>query len=86
MVSPKRLLPPVFVALVLTYLYAPIAVILLFSITISPRLSLPIEGLTLSWYANAFSNPLMSTALRNSFILALVSATLSSLFGGAFAF
>ncbi len=86
MVRLKRLVPAGFVALVLTYLYAPIAVIVLFSVTTSPRLSMPIEGLTLSWYANAFSNPLMTTALTNSLILALVSAVFSGLFGGAFAF
>ena len=86
MVSLKKWLPAAFVGLVVVYLYAPIAVIVLFSVTTSPRLSMPIEGLTLSWYASAFANPLMKTALTNSLILALVSATLSGVFGAAFSF
>ena len=75
-----------FVLLVLLYLYAPILVIVLFSFTTSPRLGFPIEGLSLSWYASAWSNPLMLTALRNSLVLALVSAIVASALGTAFAF
>lgn len=86
MVRPARLLPAVFVGMVIVYLYAPIAVIVLFSVTTSPRLSMPIEGLTLDWYANALSNPLMATALWNSLALALFSAVVSGVFGAAFAF
>jgi len=86
MVRTARLLPAVFVGTVVVYLYAPIAVIVLFSVTTSPRLSMPIEGLTLDWYANAFSNPLMSTALQNSLTLALVSAIVSGVSGAAFSF
>ena len=75
-----------FVALILVYLYAPIVVIVLFSFTTSPRLTIPIEGLTLDWYASALSNPLMTTALKNSVILALASALAGGAFGAAFAF
>jgi spermidine/putrescine transport system permease protein len=75
-----------FAGLVLLYLYAPIAVIVLFSFTSSPRLAFPIEGFTLGWYANALSNPLMTTALRNSVLLALVSAVVAGGLGAAFAF
>lgn len=87
MVSPlRRYAASAFALLVLVYLYAPIVVIVLFSFTASPRLSIPIEGFTLDWYANALSNPLMATALRNSVILASVSALAATLLGGAFAF
>lgn len=86
MVRRTGLLPAVFVGMVVVYLYAPIAVIVLFSVTTSPRLSMPIEGLTLDWYANAFSNPLMSTALQNSLTLALVSAIVSGAFGATLSF
>lgn len=82
----SRGLPFLFLALVLVYLYAPVVVIVLFSFTTSPRLSMPIEGLTLDWYANALSNPLMSAALANSLILAAVSAVLCGIVGAAFAF
>jgi ABC-type spermidine/putrescine transport system permease subunit II len=71
---------------VLFYLYAPIVVIVLFSFTTSPRLTFPIGGLTLKWYESAFSDPLMSTALVNSVILAVVSAIVAGTLGTAFAF
>ena len=47
---------------------------------------MPIEGLTLDWYASAFENPLIATALQNSLLLAAVSAMLSGAMGAAFAF
>lgn len=75
-----------YVALVLTWLFVPIIVIVLFSFTASPRLSLPIEGVTLDWYGKAFSDPLMMTALTNSLTLAIVTATFAGLFGATFAF
>ena len=75
-----------FVAAVLLYLYAPVIVTVLFSFADSPRLSLPIEGLTLEWYGRALSNPLIVTALKNTMILAAVSAVGGCLTGTAFAF
>lgn len=86
MVRLRKFLPAAFVGAVLAYLYAPIAVIVIFSFTTSPRLSMPIEGLTLDWYTSALSNSLISTALRNSLLLASVSALVSGVIGAAFAF
>jgi spermidine/putrescine transport system permease protein len=82
----RRLFPFAFVGLVLVYLYLPLAVIVLFSFTTSPRLSIPIEGFTLDWYRGAFANPLMMTAVENSVILAFSSAIVSGVLGVAFAF
>jgi spermidine/putrescine transport system permease protein len=84
--SGSRLLARGFVALVLLYLYAPVAVIILFSFTTSPRLSIPIEGFTFRWYGTAIANPLIETALRNSILLALVSAVAAGILGTAFAY
>jgi spermidine/putrescine transport system permease protein len=75
-----------FVLAVLTYLYAPIVVIVLFSFTTSPRLSMPIEGLTLAWYRSALDNPLILSALTNSLVLALISAVAAGAMGAAFSF
>jgi len=75
-----------FVAIVLLYLFAPVVVTVLFSFTTSPRLSLPIEGLTLDRYGKAFSNPLFMTALTNSLWLALVTAVVSVGLGLPFSF
>lgn len=71
---------------IIFFLYAPIVVIVLFSFTTSPRLSLPIEGFTLDWYARALANPLITAALKNSLVLAVVSALGAGGVGAAFAF
>jgi spermidine/putrescine transport system permease protein len=76
----------IFVAAVLIYLFAPVVVTVLFSFTTSPRLSLPIEGLTLDWYHQAFGNPLFTTALTNTLWLALITAVVSVGLGLPFAF
>jgi len=76
----------IYLAAVLLFLYVPIVVIVLFSLTTSPRLSMPIEGLTFAWYARAFDNPLIGSALRNSLTLALVSSLAAGAIGAAFAF
>jgi ABC-type spermidine/putrescine transport system permease subunit II len=75
-----------FAVLVLLFLYAPVAVTVLFSFTTSPRLSLPIQGLTLGWYGEALDNPLISAALVNTVILAAASALGAGSIGTAFAF
>lgn len=82
----SRVAARVFVAAILLYLFLPVAVVILFSFTTSPRLSLPIEGLTLDWYQQAFSEPLFSRALLNSILLAVVTFLGSVLLGVPFAF
>lgn len=74
------------VAAVLLYLFAPVAVTILFSFTTSPRLSLPIEGLTVQWYSKAFSDPLFTDALVNSVILAVITAVVAGVLGASFSF
>lgn len=78
--------PALFIGIVLAYLFAPVFVTVLFSFTQSPRLSLPIEGFTLQWYFSAFDNPLFVDALRNTLILAGVSAVVAVFIGTSFAF
>jgi spermidine/putrescine transport system permease protein len=75
-----------FLVIVLLYLFLPVAVTVLFSFTTSRRLSLPIEGLTLDWYASAFSDPLFTTALTNTIILAASTAVVAVGVGVPFAF
>ena len=81
-----RILAWGFVAAVLLYLFLPVAVTVLFSFSTSPRLSLPVTGLTLEWYQKAFSNPLFTDALVNSLLLALISAVIAGVLGASFAF
>ena len=75
-----------FALLVVAYLFLPAAVVVLFSFTTSPRLSLPIEGLTLDWYAEALAEPLFAKALTNSLLLAAVTATVAIAIGVPFCF
>jgi spermidine/putrescine transport system permease protein len=83
---PRYLGAAIFVIGVLLYLYLPVIVTVLFSFANSPRLSLPIEGLTLEWYGRALSNPLIVTSLKNTLFLAVVCAVGGCLAGTAFAF
>ena len=83
---PRHFLAKGFVAIVLLYLYLPVVITVLFSFATSPRLSLPIKGLTFDWYASALANPLITVALQNSLILAVVSAVAAGTIGAAFAF
>ncbi len=75
-----------YVTLVILYLFVPVVVTVLFSFADSPRLSLPIEGLTLAWYRTALADPLMIVAVRNSAALALVAAIAAGVLGVSFAF
>lgn len=75
-----------FVVLVVLFLYLPVFVTVAFSFSTSPRLSLPVEGLTLDWYRAALDNPQMAAALRNSLILAVGTSLLSGLIGCACSF
>ncbi|MBF6604983.1 MAG: ABC transporter permease [Chloroflexi bacterium] len=83
---PSHLLARLFLVVVLVYLFAPVAVTVLFSFTTSPRLSLPIEGFTLNWYAIAFSDPLFPDALTHTLVLAVVTGIVAGALGVAFSF
>jgi spermidine/putrescine transport system permease protein len=83
--SGSRLFAAAYVAVVLVWLFAPIAVVVLFSFSTTPRMILPFEGFTFDWYAEAFSNPLLERAIVNSVILAVVTAIVATFLGVTFA-
>jgi spermidine/putrescine transport system permease protein len=60
----------VYVAAVLVFLMAPVAVIVLFSFNAGQNLSFPIESLSTRWYGRAAGNFTLTTALQNSLIVA----------------
>ncbi len=82
----SRLLARIFVVLVLLYLFLPVVVTVLFSFTTSPRLSLPIVGLTLDWYGKAFTKPQFFDAFVNSLTLAVITAVVAGALGTSFSF
>ncbi len=84
--SAGQLLALAYVAVVLVWLFAPVAVIVLFSFSTSPRMMLPFRGYTLDWYAEALANPLLERSVINSIILAGVTATVATVLGVSFSF
>lgn len=62
------------------FLYAPIAIIALFSFS-AGRSGVQMQGFSTQWYGTALSNTFVMEALRTSATVALVSAALASVFG-----
>jgi len=62
------------------FLYAPIAVIVLFSFNAGRHAS-DFQGFSVQWYGRALSNPFVMDALTTSLIVAGTSAVFASLFG-----
>jgi spermidine/putrescine transport system permease protein len=73
-----------FIAL-LVLLYAPLAVLFLFSLNDGSSLSFPLQGLTLRWYRRLLDSPEVLRAARNSVLVAIGSSTGATLLGTAVA-
>jgi spermidine/putrescine transport system permease protein len=69
-----RRLMRVFFALVIVFLYAPIAILLVFSFNKASVPSFPLSGFTLRWYHDFLHNGAMRGALETSAIVAAVSS------------
>lgn len=69
-----------YAVVVYLFLYIPIGVIALFSFN-AGRNATQLQGLSVQWYGRALSNPFVMDAFRTSLTVALVSATLATLFG-----
>lgn len=62
------------------FLYAPIALVVLFSFN-AGRSASEFTGFSVEWYGKAFSNTFLVQALGNSLFIAFTSATLAAIFG-----
>lgn len=71
-----RVLRTYFVGL-LVFLYAPIAILVLFSFNDNTVLAFPLEGLTLRWYREFLLNGELLSSLRTSAIVAGLSSSLA---------
>lgn len=71
------------VLLILVFLIAPIAIIILFSFHASPALSFPFQGLSLRWYAELLGNAQLGDALLKSLIIATATALTCLVLGAA---
>jgi spermidine/putrescine transport system permease protein len=64
----------IFFGLVIVFLYAPIAILLIFSFNDSILPTFPLSGFTLRWYSQFLSNPELRSALGTSAIVASLSS------------
>ena len=69
-----------FFVLLAIFLYAPIAVLAIFSFN-KGDVSFPLVGFTTSWYGRALSNPILLGSLRRSFLVATISSVLAVALG-----
>ena len=74
------------VAAILVFLFAPVAIVLLFSFNAAATTALPFAGFSLRWYERAFGDPLVRGALLNSCKVAIVVALFTGVTGTSAAF
>jgi spermidine/putrescine transport system permease protein len=70
-----------YIAIYLGYLLLPLAILVLYAFNSSEYLTWPIKGLTLHWFAQAFSDTRLLVATRNSIFIGLVTTFFSTFFG-----
>lgn len=70
----------VFFLLLVVFLYAPIAILAIFSLN-DGDVTFPLQGFTTRWYTQFFSNPLLIGALRRSALVASVSSLIAVVLG-----
>lgn len=71
-----------YVSLIIFFLYAPVAVMVLFSFNSGGSVWV-FEGFSASWYADIFFNKTMLTALQHTLVIAILSAVISTVLGTA---
>jgi spermidine/putrescine transport system permease protein len=78
-----RFILPAYVGVVMFYLVSPILVMILYSFNDSgpKKVSFRWLGFTAQWYAKVFAKPDLTTALKNSLIIAAVSTLIATALG-----
>ena len=74
---PRNLWARTFIAAVLVFLFAPLAVVVLFSFNSTPRMSLPMAGLSLRWYQGLFDDAEVRQAMLRSLVAAIATAVVA---------
>ena len=72
----------IYTAIIMLFLYAPIAVMVVFSFNSSNSLA-SMDGFSFKWYVELFKSETVLTALYNTLILAVSSAAISTVIGTA---
>lgn len=70
-------------AVMLAFLYLPIVLLAVFSVSANTTLTFPIKGFTLDWYRAVFDDPALIGAARNSLVVATAAATAATALGFA---
>jgi spermidine/putrescine transport system permease protein len=74
----------IYTTLIFLFLYAPIVVLIIFSFNDSTTMSRSVwSGFSLKWYYQLFQDGQILAALRNTFIIAVVAAIVSTILGTA---
>jgi spermidine/putrescine transport system permease protein len=77
-----RLILPVYTWAMIVYFSLPILVMILFGFNDTQgKLNLRWQGFTLTWYRDLFAIPALSTALRNSLFVAVISTVVTTVLG-----
>lgn len=76
----RNILLKIYTALIFVFLYAPIAVLILFSFN-STNSTAQFGGFSLKWYGELFGDTATLTAFKNTIILAVLAALISGIFG-----
>lgn len=77
-----KTLSRIYIALILFFLYAPVAVMIVFSFNSGDSVWV-FEGFSLDWYKGLIFNDSMMSALKHTVIIALLSAAVSTVLGTA---
>ncbi|MFN3294227.1 MAG: ABC transporter permease, partial [Gemmobacter sp.] len=65
----------------LVFLYAPILLLPIFAFNDGTIIAFPLNGFTTRWFAQMFGNPTLALAVKNSLIIAVSAAVLSTCLG-----
>ena len=76
----KKILQQCYLAIIFLFLYAPIAVLMIFSFNDS-KSRVIWDGFTLNWYVELFQDPQILSSLKITMVVAVASAILSTLIG-----
>ena len=76
----RKIFSPIYLTLVLIILYLPILMVVIYSFNAGRTIG-AWQGFTTNWYTRLFNNALMADALKNSLILAGLSAGLAGVIG-----
>ena len=77
-----KILSKIYVAFILFFLYAPVAVMILFSFN-SAQSVWVFSGFSFEWYKNLLFDKTMLTALEHTLIIAVLSSLISTVLGTA---